>query len=369
MKFFVLLVLFTSFSFSSYAADNSVKVGVALRFTPDANSFAGALYQGIEYAAQVFSINHPELNIELVKYSHKNDHASVDDAAKTILEDKVHFVIGGEMSDDAFALAESFHDKKVLFMSPTASNPFLTAGNPFVFRACLPDDQVAIQMADYVSSLKQIKSVGVIHDTSSAYTDYLTNAFLDAYGAKNPKMKITEFRYAGDQPDFRGALKEFKNASVDFVVAFTLQEHLKAFYQLASHAKFNPQYLGGDGWGTGLQKWIGNDFRGIRNSYWSSESKDQSVVQFKSGFEKKYGNEPDGWNAAAYDAAMILFEAIAKAKKPIQVSDVAEILHTTPFHKTVTAHELKFNSKNSIQKPLYLYEVRKSGMKLIKEMK
>jgi len=370
-------VLFPASSFASDAVPaHTIQVGVALRFAPDLNSFAGSIYQGIEYAKEIFEASHPDYAIELIKYPHKNEHGSVDDAAKKIIEDKVKFVIGGEMSDDAFALAENFHDHNVLLMTPTASNPLLTAGNPLVFRACYSDDQVATQMARYVSSLDQVHSIGVIHNTSNAYSDYLTNAFLDEYAKAQSHQRsgtrITEFRYGGDQPDFKNTVEQFKKASVDLVVAFTLQEHLKSFYLLASRIGLKPSYLGSDGWGTteSIQKWIGPDFRGFRNAYWAEDSKDPKVSTFKNGFEKKNGKSPDAWNAISYDAAFTLFEAFTRAKDPQpSAAQIAEILRSGVFKNGVTARTLQFNHQNTILKPLYVYEIQKSGTKLLKEIK
>lgn len=357
---------------SSALARETVKVGVGLRFTPELNSFASSLYRGIEYAQQVFQSQGRLVQIELVKYPHKSGHDSVDQAAHKALEDKINYVIGGEMSDEAFAFAENFHNSKTLLMTPTASNPLLTAGNPLVFRACFSDDQVALLMAKYVASLKHVKVVGVLHNTSNAYSDYLTNAFLDEFEKLNRgknAVTVNEFRYAGEQPDFKGTVDKFKSENADLVVAFTLQEALKAFVQLAQKAAFQPIYIGSDGWGTNesLTKALPS-FKGIRNSYWMEDSKAPTVHAFKTGFEKKYGTKPDAWNAIAYDAAMALFEGIAKAKNPHDPSEVAEVLHSMTFKDGASATSIKFNHHNTAVKPFYLYEVSQSGSKLVKEM-
>lgn len=368
---FLFILLLTLTGQTSYARE-TVKVGVGLRFTPELNSFASSLYRGIEYAEQVFQAQDRTVQIELVKYAHKSGHDSVDQAAHKVLDDKTNYVLGGEMSDEAFAFAENFHNTKTLLMTPTASNPLLTAGNPLVFRACFSDDQVAMLMAKYVASLKNIKMLGVVHNTSNAYSDYLTNAFLDEFEklnhAKNP-VKISEFRYAGEQPDFKATVDKFKGEGVDLVVAFTLQEALKAFVQLAQKASFQPAYIGSDGWGTNesLAKALPG-FKGIRNSYWMEDSKAPKVHAFKMGFEKKYRTKPDAWNAIAYDAAMALFEAIAKAKNPHDPAEVAEILHSMTFKDGASTTSLKFNHHNTAVKPFYLYEVSQSGSKLVKEM-
>ena len=348
---------------------SSIKVGVALRGSPELNSFADPLNKGIEYAKEVFEKNNPHFKIELIHYPHKSGHDSVDQAAQKIIKDKVHFVIGGEMSDEAFALSENFEKQQILLFTPTASNPLLTAGKPAVFRGCFSDDQVAKQLAKYVMGLKNIHSIGVIHNTANAYSDYLTTSFLEKMEEDKNTKPIHEFRYASEEPNFQNAVQQFKTAQVDLVVAFTLQESLKSFHQLASKAGMAPLYLGTDGWGTNesLLKNMGN-FHGIRNAYWHEESKLPAVLAFKAGFQKKFSAPPNAWNAIAYDSAYVLFEAISKAKEPRQIEEVIEILRKTHFKNSITANSIQFNLKNTIKRPLYLYEVKNNEIKFLKEV-
>ena len=367
MKLAVIL-LSTLVFFTSLAAE-PIKVGIALRTTPELNSFADSLIQGIEFAKLAFEKKNPDVKFELVKYSHKSGHDSVDEAAQRIIKDKVRFVLGGEMSDEAFALSENFQGKKILLITPTASNPLLTAGKPYVFRTCFSDGQVAKQLAKYVNDLNGIHSIGVIHNTSNAYSDHVTTSFLEKLIDLKNKTPITEFRYASEQPDFKSAVERFKAAKVDLVVAFTLQESLKAFHQLATRAGMNPLYIGSDGWGTNesILKAIPN-FKGVRNAYWHEESKFPASVEFKTDFAQKYATKPNAWDAAGYDAAYVLFEAIAKAKQHDDVDEVTEILRTNTFKNTVTSSSVKFNLRNTLVKPLYLYEMNQGEVKFVKEI-
>lgn len=368
MKLLLLVgLLFGSFGWISISKAETVKVGVALRFAPEKNSFAGSLYEGIELAAKEFN-EKSETKVELVKYSHKEGHDSLDDISNKILKDKIHFVLGAEMSDDAFAIAESFQGKDVLLMTATASNPLLTAGRPNVFRTCFTDDQVADLFAKYVAGLKNAKAIGVLHNTANAYSDYVTNAFLDALEKARPgKFEIHEFRYATEQPKFDTAVQQFKKAGASIVVAFTLQEALKSFEALARQSGYDPQYIGSDGWGPtdNLLKAIPG-FNGVRNEYWNESSKSPSVTKFKASFQKAYGRAPNGWNAIAFDSAQVLFESVAKAKNHNDVTEVAGLIREGNFPNVVTANSIKFSRNNSPKKPLYLYEIKSNKAQFLK---
>jgi branched-chain amino acid transport system substrate-binding protein len=367
MKYFLFIC---SLFLSASAFAETVKVVVALRFAPERNSNAADLYQGIELAAQEFNARQEEsTRIELVKVSHKEGHDSVSAAGRKIVADKIQYVLGAEMSDDAFALAEEFQDKNILLLSATASNPLLTAGRPFVFRTCFTDDQVAQLLAKYVASLKNIKSIGVLHNTSNAYSDYVTNAFLDALEkthAGKGAPAVTEFRYATESPQFDSAVQQFKQKGVDFVVAFTLQESIKSFEALAQKAAFTPQYLGSDGWGPSESLMKIPGFHGIRNDYWRETGGTATVTRFKKQFQKNYDHAPNSSNAAAYDSAVVLFEAIARAKKKTDVEEVANFIRNGTFSNVVTAQNIRFARNNSPKKPLYLYEIKDGKAQFLK---
>jgi ABC-type branched-subunit amino acid transport system substrate-binding protein len=186
-------------------------------------------------------------------------------------------------------------------------------------------------------------------------------------------VKFSDFRYGGDNPKFASAVEKFENEKVDLVLAFTLEPDLDAFYELAAKANFYPLYLGSDGWDTNdslYQKFVTNQpnkgFRAIRNTYWNEESKNPGLKTFIADYHKKYGKKPDEWIAITYDTATILFDSILKAKNKNDPKEVTQIMKTTQFKNLATAETFEFDANNSPNKPLYLYEVSKDGIKFVK---
>jgi hypothetical protein len=67
--------------------------------------------------------------------------------------------------------------------------------------------------------------------------------------------------------------------------------------------------------------------------------------------------------------SLVMFQAVAKAKNKKDVNEVAALIKNGTFHDTVTAATLKYNSKNSPEKPLYLYQINSAGFKLLETLK
>jgi branched-chain amino acid transport system substrate-binding protein len=375
-----LSTLFAFFLSINVSAVETIKVGVALLFTPEIASSNNSLWRGIELARDKFNSEqfskNGDVKIELIKYPHKRETRSVDDVAKKILTDQVHFVVGGELSDEAISLGDAFQNKDVLLITPTASNPRITEGRPNVFRACFSDNQVAGRLAKWVANLKESDSIGILHHAGNIYSDYLSIEFMKALKSAKKSVKISEFNYAGDRPDFTSAVRNFKKETVKLVVAFTGPADLKAFVASAGNANFAPKYLGTDGWGSAdavyknfVKDPKNGSFQAILTSYWQRESKNVAVMQFMKSFEKQYGSNPDSASAVAFDAATILFRSIEKAKAHTSTTDftleVAKTMKESRFTDLTTSRNFKFNASNSPDKTLFVYEVNQGGVRFL----
>ena len=369
MRFFLFWVVLGLCQNTSFAVE-VVKVGLAFKFGPTINNSADPVYQGILFAKEQFEKKNKFIKIELVKYSFTPEQSTREKVAQQVIADHVKFVVGGLLSEEAMALGDQFKGHDILFITPTSSNPRVTsADKPNVFRVCFSDDQVAEALAKYVLSQTQMKSIGVLHNTSDAYTDYLTTEFLKQYDHlkdNQNQVKFSEFRYAGEKPKFSSAVEKFKRDQVDTVVAFTLQDDLEGFFAAAQKAQFHPLYFGSDGWSANetLEKMKG--FKAIRNAYWYQESKAPAVKNFVKEYEKANHVKPDSVNAIAYDSMMVLLDSVLKAKNKQSVSEVAGILKASHFHDLVTSEHFEFNEHHSPNKTLYLYQVDNNGSKFLK---
>ena len=121
------------------AAAATVKVGVFLPLTGD-NAGGGELeIRGIKLANKL----HPEVKgkkIELVIADNKSDKAeSANVAARLIEKDKVKVILGTYGSSLAMAAGNIVKEAKVPAIGTSCTNPQVTKGNDYYFRACFID--------------------------------------------------------------------------------------------------------------------------------------------------------------------------------------------------------------------------------------
>ncbi len=213
-----LLILALS-SVNALAAPKTLTVGVSFRINDAYNNSVRSLLSGIDTAKELFEKDHPNIRIELKQVAHSADLASVNTAAEKFIAEKVTAVIGGEMSEEAIVFGDRLGPKNIVFFTPTSSNPKVTDGKPFVFSACFSDRTVATEMARYMKESLKPTAIGVIHNISSPYSDYLSNRFAETFWrmtVQSPENRppILVEKVLRRTLDFSKQIRKFKEANV-----------------------------------------------------------------------------------------------------------------------------------------------------------
>jgi branched-chain amino acid transport system substrate-binding protein len=368
-------LIFSLCSAKSFAATKTLTVGVSFRLNDAYNNSVRSLMSGVETAKAEFEKDHPGTVIQLKVLAHGADLASVNGVADKFISEKISAVIGGEMSEESLVFGDRLGAKKIVFFTPTSSNPKVTYDKPFVFSACFSDRAVATEMARYMKENLKPTAVGVIQNISSPYSDYLSNRFAETFSrmiAQNPKDRplVLVEKVLRRTLDFSKQIKLFKDNNVSHVAIFSHDADVIQFVVQAEEQKFFPVYMGSDGWGSNqyvYEKFVkesknGAKFVAIRNSYWKEDAENPIAKRFKSAYKKKYNRNPEAWSAVAFDTAWILFGAMSRAKDPNSGEDIRKELKKTSGVSLVTTDSFSFGEDNSPRKDLYLYRISKDGI-------
>ena len=271
------------------AAAGAVKVGVFLPLTGD-NAAGGELeLRGIKLANKL----HPEINgkkIELVIADNKSDKAeSANVVARLIEKDKVKVILGSYGSSLSMAAGNIVKDSKVPAIGTSCTNPQVTKGNEYYFRACFIDPFQGTVMANYAFK-KGAKKVAIVQEVSNDYSVGLAKFFqLTNLKAKNPDAVF---------------------APGNFTESALL---VKQARQLGIKVPF----MGGDTWET--QDFVnvgGKDVDGVTfsSAFDSTKAATPEAKAFLDAYAKEYkGEQPGGLTALAYDSYLIALNAMKTA--------------------------------------------------------
>lgn len=251
------------------------------------------------------------------------DGATATDAAnKVIDQDGVSFIVGAVCSSASIPISEVANPKRVLQISPTSTNPAVTLGKPFVFRACFLDPFQGQALATFATEDLGARTAAVLYDRGNPYVLGLAEYFKQAFEARGGQVVVYE-SYTEADSLFSGVLAKIAHAQVDVLFLPDYYYKVNMIGRQAQSIDLDATLLGADGWDS-----RDLDTEVLEGAYYSNHFSLQDprpiVQSFVDGYRAAYGTEPDALAVLAYDATAVLLKAIEAAGTidPDQVRDV-----------------------------------------------
>jgi branched-chain amino acid transport system substrate-binding protein len=369
-----------------------LRVAVVLRLADQSNQSVHSINSGLEIARAAFQAENPTFNVELIRFSHNDTPESVRTAAQRVADSGIAAAIGGEWSTEALVLGQVLNAHSIVLITPTASNPQVTLGKPYVFRMCFTDDTVATGLAKFTIQELRPKVVGVLHNASSPYSDYLTQTYVhsvlemsSALAAAERPALIEERIEVKDAPEYRlvntetldlkPQIEHFKQAHTTHVALLGFQSDLLPFIEQSNMVSYHPVFIGSDGWGSDkslVDAAKANNvdlsfFKAYRNYYWDQNKTTSVALKFRADYLAKYHAEPNGLDAIGFDTAWLLLQAMKSADRADASAAVREALLKTKID-LVTAAGFEFEEGNSPTSRLQIYEIKGGSSRFLKTL-
>ena len=210
-----LAAMTAGFALSAQAAD-PIKIGVYLPLTGQ-NAFGGQLeLEGIQLAHKLTPtvLDRP---VELVVVDNKSDKVEAANAVKRLTErDKVLAIIGTYGSSLAMAGGEVAERAKVPCIGTSCTNPLVTQGKKYYFRACFIDPYQGAAAATYAYKTLGFKKAAVLTDVANDYAVGLSSFFKRAYKKAGGEL-VADMKYSSGDQDFTAQLTELISKKPDIV--------------------------------------------------------------------------------------------------------------------------------------------------------
>jgi branched-chain amino acid transport system substrate-binding protein len=314
----------------SLASGEPIKIGTLLSITGDNRSLGVDSQRGVVLAVDFLDgklDGKPGQlmgrNIELV---HTDETCSKEGgqagATKLAADPKLLSVIGTSCSSAALGVADTIFSKKgMLLISPSNTGPSLTAEGqhqPFYLRTAHNDKIQGAVVADFATQKLQAKTAATIHD-ESPYSDGLAAVFRQVFEKQGGKITNDEAVQSTDR-DMKPVLNSIAQNKPDFIYypAFNPVCALIAKQGRAIPALADTALMGSDGCAAPEYVQVGG--KSVYGSWSSSPDVTAQTTrnafygqQFLPAYQQQFGERPISvFNAHAYDAMNILFEAIKK---------------------------------------------------------
>ncbi|HZW20864.1 branched-chain amino acid ABC transporter substrate-binding protein [Noviherbaspirillum sp.] len=361
------LVAAISFAFASAASaqEQVVRIGhVSATSGPIAHLGKdmenGARMAIDELNAKGVTIGGKKAKFELLAEDDAGDPRQGTAAAQKLVDAKVNGVIGHQNSGTSIPASKIYHDAGIPQISQAATNPKYTQqGFKTAFRVVANDGQLGGTLGRYAAEKLGAKKVAVIDDRT-AYGQGVAQEFIKGVNAKG--VEVVSQQYTHDKAtDFNAILTTIKSKKPDVVFYGGMDAVAGPMLRQMKALGINAKFMGGDGICSEALARLAGDATGdgqvvCAEAGGVEEAQKKGMDDFRAAFKKKFGAEVQQYSPYAYDAVMLMVEAMKKADSAEPAKYLPELAKIN--YKGVSGN-IAFDSKGDIKEgtlTLYTYK-------------
>ena len=312
-----LLVSVALLPFASAAAE-PIKLGEVASLTGKEAAFGQQAHRGIQMAIDEVNARGGVLGRPLAVVAEDNQSKPGDSATiakKLLSREKVAAIICTGTSSNCLEVAPLAQSAHIPLIGTTATAPEVTEKRDYVFRACFIDPFQGAVLAKFATTTLKTRRVALLTSVSASYSVGLSKVFREKFAALGGQI-VADQKYSEGDKDFRAQLTAIKAAKADAIAVTGFYTEAALICKQARDLGLTIPLFGGDGWEAPELIEIGG--KAVEGTYYvshySSESTEPEVADFVKKYRARFhGETPDSMAPLAYDAALIVAEAIVRA--------------------------------------------------------
>jgi len=299
-------------------AQDVVKLGIAEPMT-------GAMAVGGELCMQGYELAHeqkPEVlgkKVELILVDNKSDKVEAANAVSRLIErDGVVAVFVGYGSSMAIPGGEVADKAGIPMLSASATNPLVTQGKDFVFRACFLDPFQGEVMARYTFEDLGVKKAALLVDIAQDYSVGLANFYKKTFEELGGEI-VSDTKYNTGDQDFSAQLSQIITSGAEALFFPGYFGDVALIAIQGRELGYTGQYLGGDTLhNPTLVELAGDAAEGLIASTFFVDDEELAkdnpeAEKFIKLFKEKYNESPNAVSVLTYDSYNLMLDAIERA--------------------------------------------------------
>ena len=234
------------------------------------------------------------------------------------------------VNDNLFMLTPSASSLSVLFEDPNVENP-VARGN--VFQVCFTDPNQGVASADYIAENGLPTKIGVIYDSSDAYSSGIFEKFKSEAEAKGLEIVVAEAFNSDNKSDLSTQVTKCQQAGAELVFLPIYYQEASQILIAANKIGYTPTFFGCDGM-VGILSIEGFDTSLAEGlmllTPFAADSQDEKTQAFVSAYEAAYGETPNQFAADAYDVIYSIYQAVLAGgiNGDMDASEICDALKT-----------------------------------------
>lgn len=329
----IVLLLFTGAAF----ADDPIRIGVFLPLTGQ-NAFGGQLeLEGVQLAHNEF----PEVLGRPVTLHVVDNRSDATEAANAVYRLINHYnvvaIIGTYGSSLAIAGGRVAEAAGIPVIGTSCTNPLVTLGNEYYFRACFIDSYQGAAAAAYAFRDLGFTTGAILRDVTNDYSVGLARFFGSAFVELGGTI-VSEMNYQTGDIDFTAQLTEIMAHNPDFVFIPSYFAEGAIIMKQARELGATFTFFGGDAMDNPAVVELGGDaVEGFIHTTFAyapdMPDKSDVAIHFTNAWRVMFPEKEPNANAAlGYDSYLLMIDAIARAgvAEPRPIRDALAATENVP---------------------------------------
>lgn len=362
----LILFIFISFAITACVQQKPVTIGFVASLTGSTSELGvngrNGLMMAVEEINDAGGIN--GRSVEVIVKDDKNDPETGLTVDQELYEDGISFIIGHMTSNMATLSVPFVNSKDILMLNPTMSATTLYNQDDHIIGVISPNsDQAVLIKASMVKNGGE-KKVAVIYESQNlAYTGTIKDYLAQEIAPLGGQVIYEEAFLSGSNPNYQEITQRVASMKPDSIVILASSFDAAMFCQQLFKQKSQiPVYLGAWSMNNDLLLQGGKAVEGVKiPSLIDLDSQIPSYTEFREKYLSKYGAEPTFAAVYTYEAAIILFDAMAEAN-----SDDPETIKNTIIEKSTyqgLQSDIIIDEDGDASRTIYEYVVKDGQFK------
>ena len=296
---------------------DTLKIGLATPLTGASAQDGKDIQNGVNLAVKQIN-DQGGIDGKTVEVVAEDDKGDASEAAtvanKFAQDDSILAIVGNFNSSCTLAAAPIYNQTGIVQISPGSSSEAVTDAGDYTFRTITTDAVQGRYLAEWCVNELGHKNIAILYEND----DYglgladVAERETEALGAKT----VVREAYEVNQTDFSTVLTKVAKSKADVLIIGGLyNETALIAKQLSDNGIADLPVMGVDAiYSDALIKLGGDAVNGIKLTAYFSDSSDSKVTQdFIKAYTTEYGSAPGTYAAYAYDATLIILDAVKNA--------------------------------------------------------
>ena len=304
----------------------------------------------------------------------ESDSEKAVNAFNTLLDNGMQVLLGPVTSDPSISVAAECASDNIFMLTPSASSQDVVetgAGN--AFQMCFTDPNQGKTAADYIADNSLGTAIGIIYDSSDAYSTGIYTAFQAEAEAKGLKIVQTSSFTADNNTDLSTQVSQCQQAGADLVFLPIYYQQASQVLIAANNIGYEPAFFGCDGM-DGILSIDGFD-TSLANGLmllcpFSAYGEDETTTTFVSAYQAAYNETPNQFAADAYDCVYAVYECVKDGTITADMSaeemcDALKAAFTSMTFSGTTGENQTWSEDGTITKEPKVYQVEDGAYVLV----